>query len=167
MDRGTRLCAIPVFKGYELSYIYIFFFGLFRAAPVAYGSSQVRGWIGAVAVSLHHSSWQHQSPIHWGRPGIEAMSSWLAIGFITTEPQWELPELSSFFAEVRGGRKTRHLASSKPSGGSIYGEESCQTMSNAADSWSKRKPEYWPLDFAMWHFSDLDKGGIKTRLKWA
>ena len=27
----------------------------FRAASVAYGSSQVRGWIGGIAVSLHHS----------------------------------------------------------------------------------------------------------------
>ena len=31
------------------------FFGLFRAAPPAYGSSQARGQIGAVATSLHHS----------------------------------------------------------------------------------------------------------------
>ena len=30
------------------------------AAPKAYGDSQARGIIGAVAASLHHSSWQHQ-----------------------------------------------------------------------------------------------------------
>ena len=34
---------------------FLFFFGLYRAAPVAYGHSQARGHIGAVAVSLHHS----------------------------------------------------------------------------------------------------------------
>ena len=28
---------------------------LFRAAPATYGSSQARGWTGAVAASLHHS----------------------------------------------------------------------------------------------------------------
>ena len=32
-----------------------FFFGLFRAAPTAYGGSQTRGLIGAVATGLHHS----------------------------------------------------------------------------------------------------------------
>ena len=31
------------------------FFFFFRAAPVAYGSSQARGWIGATADGLHHS----------------------------------------------------------------------------------------------------------------
>ena len=35
---------------------YIHFFFL-RAAPTAYGGSQARGQIGAVAASLHHSSW--------------------------------------------------------------------------------------------------------------
>ena len=34
---------------------YVTFFGLFRAAPMVYGSSQVRGQIGAVATSLLHS----------------------------------------------------------------------------------------------------------------
>ena len=32
-----------------------FVFCLFRAAPVAYGGSQARGQIGAVAAGLHHS----------------------------------------------------------------------------------------------------------------
>ena len=39
--------------------LFFFFFGLFafsRAAPVAYGGSQARGPIGAVAPSLHHSN---------------------------------------------------------------------------------------------------------------
>ena len=52
---------------YEVLYVYylfflffflsffFFFFLLFRAAPTAYGSSQARGRIRAVAVSLHHS----------------------------------------------------------------------------------------------------------------
>ena len=40
------------------SYFYILahlFFFLFRAAPVAFGSSQARGRISAVAASLYHS----------------------------------------------------------------------------------------------------------------
>ena len=31
------------------------FFFLFRAAPVAYGSFQARGWMEAAAARLHHS----------------------------------------------------------------------------------------------------------------
>ena len=42
----------------QLSGFLFFVFGLFRATPPAYGSSQATGWIGAVAASLHHSSWQ-------------------------------------------------------------------------------------------------------------
>ena len=43
-----------------LFYFVLFFFGLFRATPTAYGSSQARGQIRAAAVSLYHSSWQCQ-----------------------------------------------------------------------------------------------------------
>ena len=39
----------------HLSFFLSFFFFFLRAAPVAYGSSQARGRIGAVAASLHHS----------------------------------------------------------------------------------------------------------------
>ena len=34
---------------------FFFLFGLFKAAPAAYGSSQARGQIGAIAASLHYS----------------------------------------------------------------------------------------------------------------
>ena len=35
--------------------LYLFIFDLSRAAPTAYGGSQARGLIGAVATGLHHS----------------------------------------------------------------------------------------------------------------
>ena len=56
---------------------------------------------------------------------------------------WAYAQLNfpSFFAEVRGRRKTRHLASSKSSEDSIYGEE-LSAVSDAADSGSKRRTEY-------------------------
>ena len=38
-----------------LSAFLFFIFCLFRATPEAYGGSQARGQIGAVAASLHHS----------------------------------------------------------------------------------------------------------------
>ena len=44
-------------KHYNYGHFFFFFsfFGLFRAAPAAYGSSQARGGIGAVAAGLHQS----------------------------------------------------------------------------------------------------------------
>ena len=39
---------------------YFFFFVSSRAAPAAYGDSQARGLIGAVATRLHHSSQQYR-----------------------------------------------------------------------------------------------------------
>ena len=33
---------------------------------------------------------------HWARSGIKPMSSWILVGFITTEPQWELPVMQFF-----------------------------------------------------------------------
>ena len=43
---------------------FFFFFGLFRAAPVAYGGSQTRDLIGAVAASLHQSHSNARSEPH-------------------------------------------------------------------------------------------------------
>ena len=47
---GSVLCDFAIGKPYN-----IFLFLFFRAIPVAYGSSQARGWITAVAAGLHHS----------------------------------------------------------------------------------------------------------------
>ena len=98
-----------------------FFFCLFRAAPAAHVSSQARGRFGATAASLHcshcnagsklgicnlhHSSQKHQIPdplsntrslTHWA--GIEPMSSWILVGFVTSEPRKELSPL--YFAPI-------------------------------------------------------------------
>ena len=47
---GRDICGVffPLF-------IFIDLFSLFRAATAAYGSSQARGQIGAIAAGLHHS----------------------------------------------------------------------------------------------------------------
>ena len=78
--------------------IYIFFFAScpFRAAPAAYGGSQARALIRAVAASLccSHGDTRIQaasatytaaqgnarSPTHWARPGIEPESSRMLAG---------------------------------------------------------------------------------------
>ena len=42
-----------------MNHIFLLFFA-FRAAPMAYGSSQARGQIRATAASLHHKPWPRQ-----------------------------------------------------------------------------------------------------------
>ena len=97
-----------VVRFYKLSFFlsFFFFFVFFRAAPVAHGGSQARGLIRAVAIGLRHSQQQHgiqamsatyttahgntRSLTHWARPAIEPSSSWILVGFVTTEPQREL-----------------------------------------------------------------------------
>ena len=41
--------------------------------------------------NLYHSSRQHGSLTHWMRPGLEPVSSWVLVTFVSAEPQWELP----------------------------------------------------------------------------
>ena len=59
------------------------FFFLFMATPVAYESSQARGWIRTAAASLHHSHSNAGSLTHWARTGMEPASSWILVGFLT------------------------------------------------------------------------------------
>ena len=68
----------------------VFIFWLFRATRVAYGSSQGKGKIRAIAAGLHHSHSNTRSLTHWARPGVKPVPSWIIVGFITTEPWWEL-----------------------------------------------------------------------------
>ena len=83
-----------------------FFFCLFRVASVAYGGSQARGQIRAVAAGLCHNHSNARSKpclrrtpqlmatpdplIHSSRPGIKPASSWILVRFISAEPQQEL-----------------------------------------------------------------------------
>ena len=82
--------------------VYFFFFLLFRAIPMAYGSSHARCQIRATAYTIATamsdqscicnllcSSWQHR--ILNPPTGIEPASSWVLVGFIADEPQRELP----------------------------------------------------------------------------
>ena len=95
-----------------LSVFFLFFiYFFFRLAPAVDGSSQARDWIGAITASQHHShsnagSKPHLWPwtenqkdnhphvtatlTHWVGPGIEPVSSWILVRFITAEPEGEL-----------------------------------------------------------------------------
>ena len=72
--------------------------------PVAYGSSQAQGRIGATATGLCHSHSNTRSELslqptpqlmvrsltHLARPGIEPVSSWKLVRFVSAELQQEL-----------------------------------------------------------------------------
>ena len=78
----------------SLDFLFVY---LFRATPAAFGDSQARGSVGALAPGLcqSHSNLGIQamsasyttaygstgSLTHWPRPGIEPTSSWLLVGF--------------------------------------------------------------------------------------
>ena len=81
----------------------VFFFPLpFLCHTMAYGGSQARGRVGAVAAGLQHSHIERGiqatsatcttahgstgSLSHSARPGIEPVSSWILIRFVSTEP---------------------------------------------------------------------------------
>ena len=77
-------------------FIYFYYFTyFFRAAPVAYGGSQVRGRIGAAVSGLYHSHSNArcvtytrscsntESLTHWARPRIKPASSWILVRFLT------------------------------------------------------------------------------------
>ena len=64
---------------------------LFRAQPAAYRSSQARGQVGAIVAGLYHCHSNTVSPTYRLRPEIEPTFSWILVGFITAEPQSELP----------------------------------------------------------------------------
>ena len=100
------------------------FFGLFclfRATPVAYGGSQARGRIGAIAGGLHYShSNAGSKPFLGPVPQLTAMpdplptergqrsnpaTSWFLVRFVSTAPQWNSP--SAIFYKNRN--KTKHL----------------------------------------------------------
>ena len=128
----ARLIALTSHSLITFSFLFFlsFFFVVvvvvvFRVKPVACGSSQARGQIGA------HSHRNTRSKPHlWptpqlratsdphplSGPGIEPASSWILIGFISTEPHQALPsfhfhkqpwELASIISILRI-RKPRH-----------------------------------------------------------
>ena len=60
--KSIKSCCISVSN--LNSFYFYFIFLLFRAAPVAYGGSQARGQIGAIAASLCHGRSNVGSELH-------------------------------------------------------------------------------------------------------
>ena len=100
----SRVFFLCLLYFYFLSFFLSFFFAISWAAPAAYGDSQARGLIGAVAAGLrqNHSNSGSEpglgptpqltadttahgkvgSLTHWARPGIEPATSWFLVGFV-------------------------------------------------------------------------------------
>ena len=100
----------------SLSLFFFLSFCLFRATPPAYGGSQARGlnqscslqptpqsqqrriWAASVTYTTAHSN--TGSLTHGARPGMEPLSSWILVRFITAEPQWELHYFSLLIRHI-------------------------------------------------------------------
>ena len=59
--------------------------------PLAYASATAMSDLSCVC-NLHQSSRQHWILNHWARPGIEPVSSWIVVRFVSAEPWRELPD---------------------------------------------------------------------------
>ena len=98
-DNSRLLSKNNLFFLFFLSFFLSFFFFFLRPLPAAHGSSQARGWNGAIAAGLYHShgnarsEWSLQPTLqlaatldpftYWERPGIEHTSSQILIRFLT------------------------------------------------------------------------------------
>ena len=86
-------------------------FLLFIAVLAAFGSSQARRRIRATAAGLHHSHSNAGSLTHWGRSGIEPMSSWILVGFTNRWAMKGTPRIFPLF------ESTCKIGKEKPNGG--------------------------------------------------
>ena len=111
-------------------FFFFFSFAFFRTVPMAHGSSQARGQIGAVTAGLHHSHSNtrsktvcdlHRSSQQCGilNPQSKARDGTLVlmvlVRFITAEPQRELPP-SHFYPGWALGAAGADLGSCPPCG---------------------------------------------------
>ena len=123
MDFGkTSKCFFFLFLFF--CFCFCFFFGLFRSSSMAFGSSwarveselQLLTYTTATAMpnpsyicGIHLTHGSAGFLTHWARPGIEPVSSWVLVGFVTAEPWWEL-WLPSLMRDEGEGEIGRHLA---------------------------------------------------------
>ena len=63
--------------------------------PLAYTTATATPYPSRIC-DLHHSSWHRRILNPLSEAGIEPVSSWVPVGFISAEPPGELPSLVSF-----------------------------------------------------------------------
>ena len=100
---GSDSCLLMGYCFNFLGFTPLSFF--LRAAHVAYGGSQDRGWnrsysgrptpqpqqllIPATSVTYTTAHGHAGSLTHGARPGMETASLWILVGFVSAEPRWE------------------------------------------------------------------------------
>ena len=89
-------CPLFLFS-FFLSF-FLFFFNLLRASPTAYGGSQARRLIRAVAPGLRQSHSNTRSLTHCVRLGIEPTTSWFLVRFASAAPWRALLSMSLSFS---------------------------------------------------------------------
>ena len=84
----------PFHEATQIFFFFLFFFCLFRATHATYGGFQL-GVISQLQLPAYITAHGNaRSLTHWASPGTEPPSSWIPVGFVTTEPQQELLRFS-------------------------------------------------------------------------
>ena len=95
MSSLEKCLFTPSANFYLFIYLFIYFLGLHLGVEQSCScwpvSQPQQCWIRAVSVTYTAAHSNAGSLTHWMRPGIKPVSSWTLVGFITTEPWWELP----------------------------------------------------------------------------
>ena len=87
-NNSSGFLNILIFKKWPV-YTVNFFFGHFRAAPAAYGSSQARSRIRAAAASLRHSHSNVGSKLPlWPTPQLEALWVGQGLNLLLMDTSW-------------------------------------------------------------------------------
>ena len=147
------------------------FFLLLGPALVAYGGSQARCQISAAAASLCHSvsntgsqdvsanyTATHGNTVsltHWSRPGIEPTSSWILVGFVTTEPQWELQKCHLVCKQHSSRQKLAVIPAADVNSGMDLQTSEFRTELQKQDEIVTARQEWGLLTFSIPKFSHL------------
>ena len=92
-DNGTLLTCVCVCVLFRATHVEVLRLG--DKLECRYWPGPQPHGIRAPSVTTAHGN--TGSLCHWARPGIKPISSGILVGFITTEPQWELPTTDFFF----------------------------------------------------------------------
>ena len=106
IERSFGLIVCFCFLGLHPQHVEVPRLGVDRIRAAAACLHQSHSNIGSEShvCNLHRSSWQCQILNPLRRPGIEPISAWIPVGFLTTEPQWEMrnSEVFCFFFLMEG-----------------------------------------------------------------
>ena len=92
-----------------INFIYLFVFLGPHPAHMEVPRLGVKSELQLPAYTTAHGN--AESLTHWARPGIEPTSSWVLVGFVTAERQWERPRFIFFydFIEVHRIQKNARI----------------------------------------------------------